>query len=467
MPANSWPENDSYRQLPPLSSLLYDFPDSEDAPSTSYRGYRGRRVKAAVVFIIVWSGIITLHFFAGWASWLVLALTAMLGVHILRLLLTKPMPTPAPLLAKNPENYPFISLLVAAKNEEAVVDRLVKNLCNLNYPQDRYELWVIDDNSSDRTPVILEKLAQEYTNLQVFRRSPGASGGKCGALNQVLPLSKGDFIGVFDADAQATPDLLRWVVPFFDDDRMGAVQVRKEIVNPLVNFLTRGQAAEMVLDAYLQQQRIAIGGIGELRGNGQFVRRQALISCGGWNEETITDDLDLTVRLHLDGWNIDCLLTPAVSEEAVTTPVALWHQRNRWAEGGYQRYLDYWRLLFSDRLDSNKTVDLLAFLLIQYLLPIAMVPDFIMALVYNHLPLLTPLTTLTFSLSLIGIFVGLRRVHKDYPIFPVSNVFATLMATLSGTVYMFHWFFVMTSATARMSVRAKRLKWVKTVHKGA
>ena len=90
--------------------------------------------------------------------------------------------------------------------------------------------------------------------------------------------------------------------------------------------------AEMALDTFIQQQRIAIGGIGELRGNGQFVRRAALERCGGWNEQTITDDLDLTIRLHLDKWDIQFLDFPPVEEEGVTTALALWHQRNRWGE---------------------------------------------------------------------------------------------------------------------------------------
>ena len=86
------------------------------------------------------------------------------------------------------------------------------------------------------------------------------------------------------------------------------------------NFWTQGQASEMMLDAYFQQQqRIAIGGIGELRGNGQFVRRTALADCKGWNEQTITDDLDLTLKLHINDWDIDLLAYPAVQEEGVTS----------------------------------------------------------------------------------------------------------------------------------------------------
>jgi 1,2-diacylglycerol 3-beta-glucosyltransferase len=201
-------------------------------------------------------------------------------------------------------DYPYISLLVAAKNEEAVIGNIVKALCSQDYPMERYEVWIIDDNSSDQTPVLLEKLVQEYDQLKVLRRDSGASGGKSGALNQVLPLTHGEILAVFDADAQVSSDLLRRVLPLFQRQAVGAVQVRKAITNAQENFWTQGQVAEMALDAYVQQQRIAFGGIGELRGNGQFVRRTALERCGGWNEETITDDLDLTFRLHLAQWDL-------------------------------------------------------------------------------------------------------------------------------------------------------------------
>ncbi|MHC5830206.1 MAG: glycosyltransferase family 2 protein, partial [Nostoc sp.] len=116
------------------------------------------------------------------------------------------------------------------------------------------------------------------------------------------------------ADAQVTPDLLLQVIPLFQREKVGAVQVRKAIANAKENFWTKGQMAEMALDTWFQQQRTALGGIGELRGNGQFVRRSALESCGGWNEETITDDLDLTIRLHLEKWDIECVFHPAVQE---------------------------------------------------------------------------------------------------------------------------------------------------------
>lgn len=395
-----------------------------------------------------------------------------MGIHILRMMLARPIPVPDPLSGDNPEDYPYVSLLVAAKNEEAVIATLVEDLCNLDYPACRYDLWVIDDNSTDRTPLILEQLTQEYHQLNVVHRSPNAGGGKSGALNQAWSRSQGEIIAVFDADAQVPKDLLRRVLPLFDREEVGAVQVRKAIANAMANHWTRGQVAEMALDSYLQRQRIALGGIGELRGNGQFVRRNALESCGGWNEETITDDLDLTIRLHLDHWDIDFLMLPAVAEEGVTNAIGLWHQRNRWAEGGYQRYLDYWRLILRNRMGTAKTVDLVVFWLTQYILPTVAVPDFVMAIVRSTLPIFAPLTSLIVTLSMISMFIGLKRTRAEIQgTLPRRRlphlVFADLFQTLFGTIYMLHWFPIMASTTARMAIRPKRLKWVKTVHHGS
>ncbi|MEB3181926.1 MAG: glycosyltransferase family 2 protein [Nostocaceae cyanobacterium] len=460
MPANSWPENDSYNSLLSDLSLEDQTVVGEETDSPLPASYGGRRRKAAVVLIVVWSGTIALHL-VSWGSLFVLALTTIFGIHALRLVLARPRCYPATVQG----DFPSVSLLVAAKNEEAVIGKLVKELCNLEYPEDKYEVWVIDDDSTDKTPQLLAEFQNKYDNLKVLRRPPGASGGKSGALNQVLALAEGEILAVFDADAQVPQDLLLRTIPLFQEQKVGAVQVRKAIANASENFWTKGQAAEMALDIYYQQQRIAIGGIAELRGNGQFVRRKALLSCGGWNEETITDDLDLTIRLHLDDWDIACLCHPAVKEEGVTTALALWHQRNRWAEGGYQRYLDYWQLIIRNRMGTKKTWDLLQFMFVQYLLPTAGVPDLLLAAVRHRPPVFAPVTGLTLSLSIMWMFMGLQRVRQGKPL-NWATLLMLLLQTLRGTLYTFHWIPVMSSTTARMSVLPKRLKWVKTVHTG-
>jgi len=466
MPANSWPENDSYEELEGLDSLLVDLSATDESLVGTNRlsqpsRFQGRRRKAALVLSIVWSGTIALHL-ASWAYIFVLGLTTILGLHALVVVFARPRRYQKEIQGE----LPSVSLLVAAKNEEAVIGKLVKSLCSLEYPDGQYEVWIIDDNSTDKTPQILAQLAQEHKKLKVLRRSPQAGGGKSGALNQVLPQTKGDIIAVFDADAQVPSDLLLQIVPLFQREKVGAVQVRKAIANAKENFWTKGQMAEMALDTWFQQQRVALGGIGELRGNGQFVRRTALESCGGWNEETITDDLDMTFRLHLDNWDIECVFYPAVQEEGVTNAIALWHQRNRWAEGGYQRYLDYWDLILKNRMGTRKTWDMLMFMITMYILPTAAIPDLLMAITRHRLPLLGPVTTLSVSMSVVGMFAGLRRIRQEQK-FTVATYPVLLLQTLRGTLYMLHWLVVMSSTTARMSIRPKRLKWVKTVHSGS
>jgi 1,2-diacylglycerol 3-beta-glucosyltransferase len=414
----------------------------------------GRRIKAATLLSIIYGSVFLLHL-SSWGIRLIQAGIALMAVHFLRLFLARSQSSHA----ADRDYQPTVSLVVAAKNEEQVIANLVEGLCQLDYDPELWELWVVDDNSSDRTPLILERLKHKYPQLKTLNRGADSFGGKSGALNQVLPLTKGEIIGVFDADAQVSSDSLQKVLPLFAKPRLGAVQLRKEIANADFNFWTRGQATEMALDIWFQDRRSKVGGVGELRGNGQFVRRSALSSCGGWNEQTITDDLDLTLRLHLDKWDIRCLFYPAVAEEGVVGWRQLWHQRNRWAEGGYQRYLDYWSLIARNRVGAIKSFDLLMFLVIQYILPTAVVPDLLAAYIFNQPPLLMPLFSSSFAFFTLAMAMGIRQSYK-------LSWHRVLWQTLLGSIYMTHWLFVVASVTHRMSIRPKRLKWVKTIHQG-
>ena len=471
MAENYWRNKESDSEFDPINSLFSELSDPEIAEAEFredfFQGLAGRRQKAAFLLMATWIVTIALHL-VSWGEWLVLTITFLVGVQILRYLFA-PSETVAPTLSDEELiDAPKVSLLVAAKNEEAVISNLVSMLCSLDYPTDKYEIWAIDDRSTDNTPAILDRLAKQYSQLKVVHRTANAGGGKSGALNQVIPQTFGDIIGVFDADAKVPSDLLRKVVPLFVNADVGAIQVRKAIANSAENFWTKGQAAEMALDSYVQQQRIAVGGIGELRGNGQFVNRTALYSCGGWNEETITDDLDLTIRLHLDNWKIGFLLAPPVLEEGVTKASSLWHQRNRWAEGGYQRYLDYWRYIFGKPMGFGKRIDLLCWMMLQYIVPAANVPDGIMAIARHRLPLLSPITALLFTWGFIGMIKGsIRIATASGNQLSLPLLFNIVGQSLRGIIYMAHWQIVMLSITARMSIRPKRLKWVKTVHEGS
>jgi 1,2-diacylglycerol 3-beta-glucosyltransferase len=488
MSENSWPENDSsqgseYGSLPDLTlgeaiiALDSDTDCFESSPLDD--GFEGRRLKSAFLLTGTWGILYLLHNLS-YGLWLTTALSALMSLHLLRAFTAKPtIEAPDCRLSDVVQGsaMPMVTLLVSAKNEEAVIEVLVRNLCTLDYPADRYELWIVDDASTDRTTEVLTQLRQEFPQLNLYRRAVGATGGKSGALNQVFAKTKGEFLVVFDADARIQPDFIQKTLPIFlKNDRVGAVQLRKAIAQYEIpgsaeanNFWVKGQHAEMLLDAFMQQQRIAVGGVGELRGNGQFVRRSALIECGGWNEETITDDLDLTFRLHLNQWDIQCLTIPPVYEEGVTTAKALWHQRNRWGEGGYQRYLDYWRFIVRNRMGTAKTLDLSVFWIMQYFMPTAALPDFFWALKYHHALMLTPLSILVFVFFVASTTRGLRR-RKLASGGSYGNLWQgwglPLVQAIQGFVYMIHWFIVVGSVTTRMAFFPKRLKWVKTVHTG-
>jgi 1,2-diacylglycerol 3-beta-glucosyltransferase len=206
----------------PLNVPDLTFPKIDWAEGLGYR-----QLKAATILGCLGLGIVALHLIS-WGYIFVWVITGIFCLRALKLVTTQ-IATPPVLIA--PEIYPFISLAIAAKNEAVVITNLVDSLCALDYPIDRYEVWAIDDNSTDQTPAILDNLAQKYPQLQVLHRTAADSGGKSGALNQVLSLMQGELIGVFDADAQVSSDFLDQVLAYFQNPTVGAIQLRKSIVN--------------------------------------------------------------------------------------------------------------------------------------------------------------------------------------------------------------------------------------------
>lgn len=136
MPGSTWYDSDSYNELEPISALTSDLSEIDDINTHYYRGLGGRRRKAALALTIIWSSTIALHL-VSWGYWFVLCVTTFVAIHLLRMVMTRALPVPQPLTEQDPEKLPFVSLLVAAKNEEAVIPSLIKTLCNLDYPADR------------------------------------------------------------------------------------------------------------------------------------------------------------------------------------------------------------------------------------------------------------------------------------------------------------------------------------------
>jgi 1,2-diacylglycerol 3-beta-glucosyltransferase len=354
-----------------------------------------------------------------------------------------------------------VDVVVAARDEQAVITRLVEHLAQLDYPEQLLRLWVVDDGSTDRTPELLAALQEQHPQLRVVRRAADSGGGKSGALNLVLQQLEGRWMLVLDADAQLQRDTLMRLIPFAEAGGWAAVQLRKAVANAEVNLLTRAQAMEMALDAVIQQGRLGVGGIAELRGNGQLLRREAVLACGGFNEATVTDDLDLSFRLLVGGQPIGVLWDPPVREEAVLGLRALLRQRQRWAEGGLQRFLDYGPALLSNRLSPRQRLDLICFFLLQYAMPMLAVADMAGALVTRTMPCIWPLSIVALGLSGLAIVSGCRRPSEG-PALPAMNPLAMGL----GILYLIHWFVVIPWVTVRMALLPKRLVWAKTLHLG-
>ena len=392
--------------------------------------------------------------------WPAVVAALLLGRHIFPTAGRQPGSKPSsPQASSDPARLPQVDVLVAAKNEAAVIEQLVNNLLALRHGEEQLQLWFVDDGSVDGTGEILDRLQDRHPGLHVIHRPPGAQGWKSGALNAVLPHLRGEWVLVLDADAQVDPELLERLTPLLQDSSR-ALQLRKAVHNADCNLLTRVQAVEMAADALIQQGRIMHQGCGELRGNGQFVPRQALLHCGGFNEATVTDDLDLTMRLQLHGVPVAVVWNPPVGEEAVGSIGALWRQHQRWAEGGLQRFFDYWPALLSSRLKPRLKRDVLAFFLLQYVQPLVMAGDAVGAVVWRSAPLAWPLTTMTLLFTLTALW-RCPTANSGPPVPVIRGV--TVLMTL---VYVLHWSLVIPMATVRMALKPKQQAWDKTVHEG-
>jgi len=360
------------------------------------------------------------------------------------------------------KSLPKIDVLVAARDEENVIERLVSRLLSIEYPEEKLSLWIIDDGSQDSTPNLLEELSINFPRINVFNRSLMSGGGKSGALNSVLNKTDGEWLFILDADAQLQSNVLLKAITLAMKGGWSGVQLRKAVVNCDLNQIASYQAMEMAMDAVIQRGRLANGGVAELRGNGELINREVLESCGGFNEQTITDDLDLSFRFLLTRSPIVIMWDPPVQEEAVESLSALFRQRKRWAEGGLQRYFDYWPLLISKRLSNVKKLDLGCFFFLQYVLPVVSFVDSILSIILFKMPLYWPLSIVALGISSLAYWKGCSE-HSEGPKLPEPN----FINIIGATIYLAHWFIVIPFIVFKMSLFSKSLVWEKTDHAGS
>ncbi len=359
------------------------------------------------------------------------------------------------------KKLPVLDILVAARDEENVIAKLVERLFNLDYPRNKLNIYIIDDGSSDKTPLILDRLSKEFEKLKIISRSPNAGGGKSGALNYALKFTHGEWLLVLDADAQLKKDALIRLFSFVEEGSWSAVQLRKSVTNVNKNFLTSCQSMEMSMDAIFQYGRLSVAGVSELRGNGELIKKDILLKCGSFNEDTVTDDLDLSLRLLLSKYRIGILWDPPVMEEAVDNLTALFAQRQRWAEGGLQRFFDYGDQLFTKKIDYLQKFDLTYFFILQYGLPIISMLDLILSIALVEAPIYWPVSLTAFTVSGVAFWYG-AYCKSEGPVLRNRNLLMVLLSVL----YLSHWFVVIPWVAIKMSIFPKKILWKKTLHTG-
>lgn len=274
---------------------------------------------------------------------------------------------------------PPVSIIIPAKDEVRVIEGAVRSACDQVYDGD-LEVVVVDDWSSDGTREVLERLALELP-VKVVRTPPG-SFGKAEALQVGIAHSRGALLAVFDADARLGPDVIATMVPRLADPHVAAAQGRRLVHNGSRNGLTRVQEDEYrVFQTLVQRARQAVGAFVSLAGNGLIVKRAALEAVGGWNGDALTEDIDLSVRLHLAGWEIRFCYEAEIWEEGVVALSDLIRQRERWFEGALHCLGDYLPAILFARIPLLRRVDMLFFLSGKLLSTLAVLAGYVYALI--------------------------------------------------------------------------------------
>ncbi|MEM2523086.1 MAG: glycosyltransferase family 2 protein [Candidatus Bathyarchaeia archaeon] len=252
------------------------------------------------------------------------------------------------------EDLPRVSIIVPVKNEEKVVGRLLEALLKLDYPTDKVEILVVEDGSTDKTVEICEEYARRYPELVKLLHKP-VSNGKPSALNFALKHARGEILAVFDADNVPERDVLKKAVAYFNDPSVAAVQGRLCSINADENMLTKLVSYEEAAwcEAYLRGKDV-LGLFVHLKGTCQFIRRDILAKLGGFNEETLSEDMELSARLVENGYRIRYASDMRSWQETPSKVGQIFKQRTRWFRGTMQVAFKYGRLIAKP---TKKTLD--------------------------------------------------------------------------------------------------------------
>ena len=237
------------------------------------------------------------------------------------------------------EELPRVTVQIPAYNEMYVIERIIDAVCEFDYPRDRLDIQVLDD-STDETRSIARKVVERWKSQGLdicYIHREDRTGFKAGALENGLRTAKGEFVAVFDVDFVPKPDFLQKSVHYFTDPQIGIVQGRREHLNRNFSFLTKTQA--IFLDGHFMLEsftRSLSGRFFNFNGTAGILRRKAIEDAGGWEHDTLTEDLDLSYRAQMKGWKFIFLPDLSVPAELPVEINSFKSQQCRWAKGAMQ-----------------------------------------------------------------------------------------------------------------------------------
>lgn len=243
-------------------------------------------------------------------------------------------PTPPPMASK-----PFVSVQLPIFNELYVAERLIDSVSRFDWDPDKLEILVLDDSADETRDIVaraVERLKQQGVNIRHIQRTDRA-GYKAGALAAGMALSQAPFIAYFDADFVPSRDFLLKTIPHFADDKLAFIQTRWGHINRDYSLLTFLQG--LAIDAHFVVEQFARSRAGHwfnFNGTAGVWRREAIKDAGGWKQDTLTEDLDLSYRAFLKGWTALYLRDVVTPAELPVTFSAYQRQQHRWAKGSLE-----------------------------------------------------------------------------------------------------------------------------------
>ena len=244
-----------------------------------------------------------------------------------------------PVAQKAFEELPVVTVQLPVFNERHVVKRLLKAVSKMEYPKDKLHIQFLDDSTDDTTEIAREecaRLSSEGFDVEFIHRAD-RSGFKAGALENGMETVKGEFIFILDADFVPNPNVLMEMVHHFTDEKVGLIQTRWGHLNRTFNLLTRVQA--MFLDGHLELEQTARNRSGRFftfNGTAGIWRKSCIVDAGGWEHDTLTEDMDLSYRAQLKGWRFIFLNEVETPAELPVDMNGFKNQQHRWTKGSIQ-----------------------------------------------------------------------------------------------------------------------------------